>query len=112
MKDGINDNTGAVKKISINFSRVNTKFYLNLHYNNDESYLYGNKTDICKFKAHENMSWYNFCLGSVSKILYERWIEWNFFKWYYMWFSVDHSPVEKKDIFNIQEYLMDKNNIN
>ena len=29
-----------------------------------------------------------------------------------MWFSVDHSPVKKKDIFNIHEYLMDKNNIN
>ena len=72
MKDGINDNTGAVKKISINFSRVNTKFYLNLHCNSDESYLYGNRTDICKFKAHENMSWYNFFLGSISKILCER----------------------------------------
>ena len=67
VKDGINDNTGAVKKIRINFSRVNTKFYLNLHCNSDESYLYGNRTDICKFKAHENMSWYNFFQGAYQK---------------------------------------------
>ena len=55
------------KKISINFSTANTKFCLNLHYNGDESYLYVNKTEIFKFKAGDNISWYNFCLGSVSK---------------------------------------------
>ena len=26
-----------------------------------------NKRGICKFKAKDNISWYNFCLGSISK---------------------------------------------
>ena len=40
---------------------------LKWHYNGDGSYLYVNKTEIYKFKAKDNISWYNFCLGSVSK---------------------------------------------
>ena len=55
------------KKNNINFSKANTKCCLSLHYNSDESYLYINKTQICKFKAKDNISWYNFCLGSISK---------------------------------------------
>ena len=54
------------KKISINFSKANTKFCLSLHYNGEESYLYVSKTDIGKFKAKVNISCYNFCLGSVK----------------------------------------------
>ena len=26
-----------------------------------------NKTETCKFKVNDNISWYNFCLGSVSE---------------------------------------------
>ena len=55
------------KKISINFSNANKKFCFSLHYNDDESYLYGNKTKIYKFEAKGNISWYNFCLGSLPK---------------------------------------------
>ena len=55
------------KKTSFNFSKANTKLCLSLHYNGDESYLYVNKTEICKFKANNNIIWYNFCLGSLSK---------------------------------------------
>ena len=42
-------------------------FALSLHYNGDESYLYANKTEICKFKANDNISWYNFSLENASK---------------------------------------------
>ena len=38
-----------------------------LHYNSDESYLHVNGTEIFKFKAHDDISWYEFCLGRVSK---------------------------------------------
>ena len=44
------------KEISINFSKTDTKFCLSLHYNGDESYLYLNKTEICKFKANYKIS--------------------------------------------------------
>ena len=55
------------KKNKINFSKANTKFWLSLHINCDESYVYVKETEICKFKANENMSGYNISLGSVSK---------------------------------------------
>ena len=48
------------KIISINFSKANTKFCLSLHYNGVNSYLYVNKTKIYKFKAHDNIRWYEF----------------------------------------------------
>ena len=45
---------------------VKTNFCLSLRYNGDETYLNVNKTKICKFKANENISWYNLCRGRVS----------------------------------------------
>ena len=38
-----------------------------MHYNDVNSYFYANKTEIYKFKAHDKICWYEFCLGSVSK---------------------------------------------
>ena len=49
------------------FSKANKKFCLSLHYNGDDSYLYGNKTEFYKFKGNDNITWYKFCLGSASK---------------------------------------------
>ena len=69
--DGINDSTGAadfsIKIFGINLRKANTKFCLILHYNGDKSHLYVNKTEISKFKEHNNISQYNFWLGSQSK---------------------------------------------
>ena len=55
------------KKTNITFDKAKTKYCLNLRYNGDESYLYVNKTEICKLKANDNLSWYTFYLGSASK---------------------------------------------
>ena len=62
------------KNNNITFSKVNTTFCLSLHYSGNESFLYLNKTDICKFKVNlkfailkDNTSWNNFCLGKASK---------------------------------------------
>ena len=43
-------------KLSINFTKTNTKFSTILHYSNDGKYLYMNKTKIYKFKGHDNIS--------------------------------------------------------
>ena len=41
--DGINDRIGATEqKFGINFTKAKTKFYLSLHYNDDNSYLFIN----------------------------------------------------------------------
>ena len=53
------------KKISINFSKAKTKFCLSLHYNGTNSYLFVDKAEIYKFKAHNNILWYEFSLGCV-----------------------------------------------
>ena len=65
--DGINNSTGAAKKNSINFSKAKQKFSLRSHYNGDESYLYVNEVNTFNFKANDNISWYEFSSGSVSK---------------------------------------------
>ena len=53
---------------SINFSKVNTKFCLNLHYNGDNRYLFVTGKETYKFKAdYKNVEFSNeFCLGSIS----------------------------------------------
>ena len=33
------------------------KNYFSLHYSDNESYLYVNKTENCKFKVHDNIPW-------------------------------------------------------
>ena len=55
------------KVLSINFSKANTKFFLSLHYNADNSYLFVNGKEIFKFKANnENINFpHQFCLGSI-----------------------------------------------
>ena len=56
----------SIKK-TLTLEKGNTKFCLSLHYSGDESYMYVNKTKIYKFEVKNNISWYNFCLGSTSK---------------------------------------------
>ena len=53
---------------SINFTKVNTKFCLSLHYNGANSYLFFNGTEIHKFTAKDSMIvLYNLCLENVSE---------------------------------------------
>ena len=52
----------------INFTKVNTKFCLSLHYNGANSYLFVNGTEIHKFLAKDSMIVpNNLCLGNISK---------------------------------------------
>ena len=58
----------AEKMFSINFTKVNRKFCLSLHYNGANSYLFVNGTEIYKFTAKDSMIIpNNLCLGNVSK---------------------------------------------
>ena len=79
---------------------------LSLHYNSDESYFYVNNTDICKFKANDNISWYNFCLRGVSKDFTkdeQSDISWNGTAYD---FPIDYSSIKKEDILNIRQWLI------
>ena len=73
--------------------------------------MFVNKTKICKFKAKDNTSWNNFCLGSVSKdFTNDETSEISFNSTAYD-FSVDQSSIRKGDILNIHQYLMIKINV-
>ena len=51
---GINGSFGSPEKhFDVNIIKANTKFYLRLHYNADNSYLFVNGKEIFKFKAHK-----------------------------------------------------------
>ena len=66
---------------------------------------------IYKFKAKDNISWYNFCLGSVSKDFpKDEQSEISLNSTVYD-FSADRSSIKKEDILNIHQYLMIRSNI-
>ena len=53
---------------SINFTLTKKKFYLSLHYNRANSYLFVKGTDIYKFKAKDSeIVPSSLCLGNISK---------------------------------------------
>ena len=66
---GLDDITlTAEKKYLINFANSNTKFCLSLYYNEEDSYLFVNGTEIIKFKAKESEILVNpLCLGNISE---------------------------------------------
>ena len=56
------------KKNPINFTEHNKNFYLNLHYNVPNSYLFVNGVEIIKFKAKASeINTTLLCLGNVPK---------------------------------------------
>ena len=57
----------AEAQCSINFSRSNRKFCLNLHYNGSNSFLFVNPTKIYQSKAKDSeIKKYPLCLGNIS----------------------------------------------
>ena len=56
------------KIYSINFTVIERKFFLSLHYNGANSYLFVNGTEIHKFKAKDyEIVASPLCLGNISK---------------------------------------------
>ena len=95
------------KKDSISFSKARTRFYLSLHYNDDNSYLFVNGKKIFKFKANnKNVNFpIPFCLWSISSGVgvtdsRELSLKGNVYD-----FSVDYSTIDKSDISKVQKYL-------
>ena len=60
---------------------------------------------ICKFKANDNTSWYNFCLGSVSKDFTKDEQTDISLNGTVCDFSVDHNSIKKENILDIHQYL-------
>ena len=110
--NGINGSFGSPeKKLSINFTKANTKFCLRLHYNADYCYLFVNRKEIFKFKAeNKNVNFPSqFCLKSIfngfsNPESREVSLNGNVYD-----FSVDYNSIDKSDILNIHKYFMTKN---
>ena len=86
-------------------------FFLSLHYNGDNSYLFVNGEEIFKFKADsKNINFpTQFCLESISNAFSttesrDVSLNGNVYD-----FSVDYNSIDKSDILNIHKYLMAKN---
>ena len=110
---GINDTTLYAEKIySQNFTAVNKKFVLSLHYNGDDSYLFVNGKRELKFKAKDDQIVKEIlCLGDIS----DDWTTENAQKtglWGEIYdFAVDYTSTNIGDIYNIDRYLIKKHNI-
>ena len=107
---GINDTTLYAEKVySQNFTTVNKKFVLSLHYNGDDSYLFVNGKQKLKFKAKDDQIVKEIlCLGNIS----DDWTNENAEKtgfWGEIYhFAVDYISSNIGDIYNIHRYLMKK----
>ena len=110
---GINNTTLYAEKLySQNFTAVNKKFVLSLHYNGDDSYLIINGRRELKFKAKDDEIVKEIlCLGNIS----DDWTATNAQKtglWGEIYdFDVDYTNANIGDIYNVHRYLMKKHNI-
>ena len=93
---GINNITIYAEKIySINFSATGRRFYLSLHYNRGNSYLFVNVREMIKFKAKDSEIVANpLCLGDVSNDFSES----NLKKTGLYGFSTDHKAFTVNDV--------------
>ena len=100
------------KMFWINFTKLNTKFCLSLHYNEANSYLFVNGTEIYKFTTKDSMIVpNNLYFGNVSKDFSMSNMKKTGFNGYIYDFSVDYNSIGVSDIQYIHKYLMKKNGI-
>ena len=102
----------AEKLYSINFTKINTKFCLTLHYNGANSYFFINGTKIINFKTKDSeVAAYPLYLENISK----DWSVVNMkntgIKSYVYDFSADYYAIAVSDILDFHTYLMKKNGI-
>ena len=109
---GLESALTAEKMYSINFKEKNKKFYLSLHYNGINSYLFVYRTEIYKFKAQNSKIVATpLCLGNISKDWSTDNMKKTGLNGYVYDFSVDYDSTDINDIKDIHKYLMKKNNI-
>ena len=94
---------------SVNFTLTKKKFCLSLHCNGENSYLFVNDTEVCKFKAKDSQSVASpLCLGNISKDWSADNMKRNRFTGYVQDFSADYEATDVDDIKDIHKCLMTK----
>ena len=109
----LGENSSTTEKMySINCTKKNAKFYLSLHYNGANSYLFVNGKEIIKFKAKDSEIvptplW----LGNITKEFSENNTKKTGLNGYVYDLSVDYEAIAVADILDIHNYSMKKNKI-
>ena len=81
-----------------------------MHYNEANSYLFVNGTEIIKFKAKDSeIKAYSLCLGNISKDWSHDNMKKTGFNGYIYDFSTDYNAVTVTNILDIHKYLLKKN---
>ena len=89
---GLEHTLTAEKLYSINFTVTKKKFYLSLHYNVANSYLFVNGKRIVKFKAKDSEIVASpICLGNISKDWSKDNMKKTVFNGYVYEFNVDYN---------------------
>ena len=97
---------------SINFTELNKKLCLSLHYNGAHSYLFVNGKEIHKFNAKDSeIVATSLCLGSISKDWSLDYMKKTGLNGYIYDFSVDYDFIAVDEILDIHKYLMKRNNM-
>ena len=110
---GLDNTTNYAEKLySIDFTKINTKFCVSLHYNGANSYLFVNGTEIHKLKAKDSEIVANpLCLGNISKHFPVDNMKKTALSGCVYDFSVNYDAIAVDDILDINKYLMEKNGI-
>ena len=109
---GLEHSLSAEKMYSSNFTKINKKFCLSLHYHGANSYVFVNSREINKFKAnYSEIAAAPLCLGNTSKDWTLDNINKNRLHCYVYDLSVDYDTIAVDDIFDIHNYLIKKNNM-
>ena len=109
---GLEHTLTAEKMYSINFTETRKKFWLSLHYNGDNSYLFVNGTEITKYKAKDSEIVPNpICLGNISEDCSVSNMKKTGLYGSVFDFSVDYRVTAFDEILDIHKYLMKKNGI-
>ena len=105
---GIEHTLTSEKMYSINFTVTKKNFCFSLHYNGANSYLFGNGTEIYKFKAKDSEIVASpLCSGNISKDWSVHNMKRTGFTGYIYDFSVNYEATDVNDIKD--KYLMKKN---
>ena len=101
----------AEKIYSTNVTLDHKKFYLSLHYNGDDRYLFVNGKEIIKFKAKIEIKTNAMYLGNISGQFSDAYTKKTGLYGTAYDVSADYKPIAVDDILDIYKYLMEKNNI-
>ena len=83
-----------------------------MHYNEANSYLFVNGTEIIKFKPKDyEILAYSWCLGNILKDWSQDNMKKTGFNGYIYDFSTDYNAIAVSDILDIHKYLIKKNGI-